>query len=73
MNPNLRSVLAAGVLFLVTVLLCLAWIYAFAWLLGVLGAWWRLERDDLDIMTLAGLLCIVLAVCGLVARRMPRL
>lgn len=66
---NARSLLAAGVLFLSAVLATLALCYALLWIFEALGLLWRLAAVDRDAMALAGLICITLAVSGLISRR----
>lgn len=65
---NFRSYVAAGVLFLGTVVACLILAYGLVWAFALIGGVWKLAAEDLDAMTLVGLLLIVLAVCGFVAK-----
>lgn len=69
MSEQAKSVLAAGVLLFGTVAVCLVAAYAFVWLCSLVGALVHLAVEDLDAMTLAGLMCIALVVCGFVTRQ----
>lgn len=65
---NFKAYAAAGALFLGTVVACLILAWGLAWAFALIGVAWKLAAEDLDAMTLAGLLLIVLAVCGFVAK-----
>jgi hypothetical protein len=68
-HPNVKAAFAVGVIFLGALLCCLVWFYALAWALNSVGLLWRLAVDDRDAWTLAGLIVVVLAVCGFLSRR----